>query len=138
MLLAVIVFVAAPYPASWAADPELASPQESVTLYAVADATVKSRQPNSNFGNEHTLGLSYSTGDVMAEEATLVRFDLSGLPADAIIDLAVVELHLVAAAGDNPKSIAAYYVTGAWAEIRSPGTVSLPPNRWESSLRWMT
>lgn len=99
-----------------AAEGVLAGPQESVTLYAVADATVKSSQPNTNFGSEHTLELLYSTGDVMAEAVALVRFDLSSLPADAVIDLAVMELYLVGAAGDNPKSIVAYYVTGAWAE----------------------
>ncbi len=98
------------------AEDVLASPQESVTLYAVADATVKSWQPNSNFGSEHTLEASYSTGDVIAEQVALVRFDLASLPADAVIDLAVMELYLVGAAGDNPKSIAAYYVTGAWTE----------------------
>lgn len=94
----------------------LVGPQETLTLYAVADATVKSWQPNTNFGGEHYLRLSYSTGDVMTEEVTLVRFDLTSLPADAIIDSATLELYLVGAAGDNPKSIAAYRVTSAWAE----------------------
>ncbi|MEJ5197323.1 MAG: DNRLRE domain-containing protein [Anaerolineae bacterium] len=115
-LLLAVGLLTATRPASRAADPGPAGLQESTTLYAVADATVKSWQPNTNFGGEHTLELLYSAGDVMAEAVALVRFDLSSLPADAIIDLAIMELYLVGAAGDNPKSIAAYYVTGAWAE----------------------
>jgi hypothetical protein len=99
-----------------AADRNLTEPQETVTLYAIADATVRSWQPNTNFGGENYLRLSYSQGDIVTEEVTLVRFDLSALPSQAIIDLAVMELYLVVAAGDNPKSLAAYYVTGAWAE----------------------
>jgi hypothetical protein len=94
----------------------VAAPLDTLTLYAIADATVRSTQPNTNFGGEHTLDISYSAGDVLAEEVVLLRFDLSALPADAVIDSAVMELYLVGAAGDNPKSLAAYRVTGAWAE----------------------
>lgn len=115
-LLAVALFASAIPPASRADDYPALHPQQTLTFYAVADATARSTAPNTNFGDEHTLALSYSTGDVMAEEVALVRFDLTALPADASIDLAVMELYLVAAAGDNPKSIAAYYVTGTWVE----------------------
>ena len=99
-----------------AADRAPASVQETLTLYADADATVRSTQPNTNFGSEHTLELSYIQIDLPAEEVVLLRFDLSGLPAGAVIDSAVMDLYLVYAAGDNPKSLAAYYVTGAWSE----------------------
>ncbi len=98
---------------SLAADRTFAS---SMTFYAVADATVRSWQRNTNFGSEETLDLLYSQGDVVAETVVLLRFDLSALPADAVIDSAVMELYLVYAAGDNPKSLAAYYVTSAWSE----------------------
>jgi hypothetical protein len=93
-----------------------AAPSESLALYAVADATVRSTAPNTNFGGEHTLELSYSQIDGPAEEIVLLRFDLAALPAEAIIDSAVIELYLAHAAGDNPKSLAAYYVTGDWTE----------------------
>jgi len=51
VLLTTILFALAAQPASQAADPVTLSPQETVTLYAVADATVRSWQPNSNFGS---------------------------------------------------------------------------------------
>jgi len=89
----------------------------SMTFYAVADATVRSAQPNTNFGNEHYLELSYDEWEGgPLEEVVLLRFDLSGLPAGAVIDSAVMELYLVYAAGDNPKSLGVYYVTSAWSE----------------------
>jgi hypothetical protein len=106
---------------SFAGDIDLKPPGEtldstSMTFYAVADATVRSAQPNANFGNEHYLELSYNQIEGAAEEIVLLRFDLSGLPASAVIDSAAMELYLVDAAGDNPKSLAAYYVTSAWSE----------------------
>ncbi len=105
---------AAPSSLATADDPE--KTEASATFYAVADATVISWQPNSNFGGERTLEVSYSRGDVTTEQVALVRFNLSELPADAVIDSAVLELFLIGAAGDDPKSLAAYFVTGAWTE----------------------
>jgi len=98
---------------SLAADRTFAS---SMTFYAVADATVRSAQPNTNFGNEHYLEVSYNTIEGPMEEVVLVRFDLSALPANAVIDSAVMELYLVYAAGENPKSLGIYRVTSAWSE----------------------
>jgi len=116
LLLAMILSLVATLPASRAADRAVVRPQETLTFYADADATVRSTQPNTNFGGEHYLELSYSELEGPAEEIVLLRFDLSSLPADAVIDSATMELYLVDAAGDNPKSLAAYYVTGAWSE----------------------
>ncbi len=112
LLLAAILLVAA----RRADEPARLALQESTTLYADADATLSSLAPDANFGGEHYLELSYSAGDVMAEEVVLVRFDLSSLPANAVIDSAVMELYQVYAAGDAPRSLAAYYVTSAWVE----------------------
>mgnify|MGYP000020589303 CR=1 FL=1 len=93
-----------------------ASPQEVLTLYTDADATVRSWQPNANFSSEHILELSYSQIDTPVEAVILLHFDLSTLPADAVIDSAALELYLIYAAGDNPKSLVAYYVTSTWSE----------------------
>ena len=116
LLLAAVLSLAATSPAGRVADRTMIEPQATLTLYADADATVRSTQPNTNFGSEHYLELSYSQIEGPAEEVVLLHFDLSALPADAVIDSAVMELYLVGAAGDNPKSLAAYFVTGAWAE----------------------
>ncbi len=89
----------------------------TVTLYAVADATVRSVQPNTNFGSEHYLELSHDEWEGGAlEEIVLLHFDLSGLPTGAVIDSAVMELYLVYATGANPVAVAAHFVTSGWAE----------------------
>ncbi|MEA1865910.1 MAG: PKD domain-containing protein [Euryarchaeota archaeon] len=89
----------------------------TVTLTAVADATVKSWQPDSNFGSDSVLSLSYSEIDVAREAVTLLRFDLaSALPEGAIIDSASLELFLVDGFGADPAGVAAYFVTSNWDE----------------------
>lgn len=91
--------------------------QTTVTLTAVADATVRSWQPNTNFGSEDILELSYSAIDEVREAVTLLRFDVaSALPANAIIDSAILELFLMYGAGADPVAVAAYFVTSGWAE----------------------
>ncbi|MFQ5592741.1 MAG: DNRLRE domain-containing protein, partial [Anaerolineae bacterium] len=91
--------------------------QTTVTLPAIADATVKSWQPDTNIGGDDVLELSYSTVDVPREAVTLLRFDMaSALPANAIIDSVTLQLFLEGAAGANPIPVAAYFVTSSWAE----------------------
>jgi hypothetical protein len=91
--------------------------QTTVTLTAVADATVRSWQPGTNFGGEDVLELSYSAIDGTREAVTLLRFDVaSALPSNAIIDSATLQLFLEGAAGANPVAVAAYFVTSSWAE----------------------
>ena len=99
--------------------PSSSASSTTVTLTAVADATVKSWQPDSNFGSESVLELSYSAIDVVCEEVILLRFDLaSALPEGAIIDSATLELFLVDGAGADTVGVTAYFVTSSWAEGR--------------------
>jgi hypothetical protein len=89
----------------------------TITLTPVADATVKSWQPESYFGSESVLSLSYSAIDEVREAVTLLRFDVtSAIPSNAIIDSAVLELFLVDGVGADPAPVAAHFVTSSWAE----------------------
>ena len=91
----------------------------TITLTPVADATVKSWQPDTNFGSEDVLELSYNAIGEVREAVTLLRFDVaSAIPANAIIDSATLELFLVDGAGADPVGVAAYFVTSNWAESR--------------------
>jgi len=71
----------------------------TITLNAVADATVRSWQPSSSFGSEGRLELSYAEIDVAAEAVILLRFDLASLPSGAIIDSATLKLYQEGATG---------------------------------------
>ncbi len=98
-------------------EPVSTTSSTTVTLIAVADATVKSWQPDSNFGSENILELSYSAIDVAREAVTLLRFDVaSAIPEGAIIDSASLELFLVDGSGADPTPVAAHFVTSSWAE----------------------
>jgi len=88
----------------------------TVTFNAVADATVRSWQPNTNFGGEGRLELSYAQIDVATEAVILLRFDLTSLPAGAIVDSATLKVYQEGATGPDPLTVGAYFVTSAWNE----------------------
>jgi hypothetical protein len=72
-----------------APDPEVSS--ESRTLYAVADAVVRSDDPSGHYGTSTSLANVWNGSD---EARSLVRFDLEQLDSYAIIDSAILGLYL--------------------------------------------
>jgi acyl-CoA thioesterase FadM len=90
--------------------------QASITLDAVADATVYNTTPGSNYGGDDTLTISYANIDTVQQAVSLVKFDLTSLPTGAIIDSAQLQLYLTGSAGASPVSIATFFVTGGWSE----------------------
>ncbi|MBW6466584.1 MAG: DNRLRE domain-containing protein [Brevefilum sp.] len=94
-------------------EPAIDTIQKTLTISAAADATLKSWDPSSNFGNEHYLGLSYTRE---GQAATLIRFDTSSLPVGAIVDSANLYLFLDSASGRDDLSVSAYFVNNHWDE----------------------
>ncbi|MCC6190237.1 MAG: thrombospondin type 3 repeat-containing protein [Anaerolineales bacterium] len=113
--LAAVLVATRPAAGQGAASPA-ALAQTTLDLIAVADATVRSWQPNSNFGSDATLEAAYNDFEGAREAVTLVRFDLAPLPADAIIDSVTLELYLAGSAGPSPVAIVAHAVTSGWTE----------------------
>jgi len=111
------------------ADAAPAAPGETLTLYADADATTKSWQPNANFGRDTMLQLHYDAIEGPAAAFSLIHFDVASIPAGAVIDSAVMELYLWNAAGADPVWIGLYDVYAAWSEAdvtwntRPPGQI---------------
>lgn len=126
------VFALSRAPAGQAAAP--AAPQTTVTLTAVADATLKSWQANTNFGSDPTLSVGYSHIDTDENAVLLVRFDLSSLPADAIIDSANIQLYLESSSGLDPVSPGLYLATSTWDE--SSVTWNTAPTANPVGLTW--
>ena len=108
-------FVLSHAPAGQAATP--VAPQTTVTLTAVADTTLKSWQANTNFGSDPTLTAGHSHIDADENAVVLVRFDLSSLPADAIIDSANIQLYLESSGGLDPIGLGLYLATSTWDEF---------------------
>jgi len=94
LLLAAVLSLAAVSPTGQAADRAVVGLQETLILYADADATTKSWEPDTNFGADTQLQLYYSNIDTPRAAFTLIHFDVSSLPADAVIDSASLELYL--------------------------------------------
>ncbi len=94
-----------------------AAAASSMTFYAVADATVKSDFPSTNFGGDDYLRLAYSSIEEPLEEAIILRFDLTSLPAGVSVDSASMELFLTHAPGAARQPVVVSYVTGGWSEF---------------------
>jgi CubicO group peptidase (beta-lactamase class C family) len=97
-----------------AAPPDPGEPVEE-TFEAVADAMVATARPAVNYGSGDTISVGYFSGDGASTYRGLARFDLSSLPAEAVIISA--DLSLYADAGTVSKQIQARRLTGDWAEI---------------------
>lgn len=92
-----------------------------VVLQAVADATLNQNHPSTNYGSTITLPVGFNTNNTLYR--SLVRFDLSSIPANATINKATLSLYQVGSSG-VPLAIRVYRSTKTWSE----GTVTWNSN----------
>jgi hypothetical protein len=95
----------------------------TVSLPAVADVSLAAEFPDDNFQDPvfPFLELDYwhdSQGVLTYVRIFLIRFDLTGLPPDAIIDNASMQLHWneCSLPGTYPMSVGVYFVNSPWTE----------------------
>jgi len=87
----------------------------TVSLFPVADATIESAAPNTNFGHAETLSV-YCGGENEIARA-LIRFNLAAaVPPEAIIDSARLDLFLVYGEGPERVVLTASLLTQDWDE----------------------
>jgi hypothetical protein len=79
--------------------------QTTVTLSPVADASIDYLYGDANLGAAGTLEVGYLS--VRYSRRALIRFNLAGIPADAVIDSAQLKLYLQLADGADPASFLA-------------------------------
>jgi uncharacterized repeat protein (TIGR01451 family) len=92
-------------------------PQETLTLYADMDATIKADEPDRRFGGETELQIFDQV--VMGPSPltyVLIHFDVSSIPAEAVVDSATLQLYLWFAAGADPIRVEVYGVQQSWSE----------------------
>jgi len=92
----------------------------TVTLYSVADACVMEGRSSYNFGSTTDMWVGYD--DYLDPDGkivrSLVRFDLSSIPAGATINSATLRLYLVGS-WDYPgktRTITTYRTSSSWSE----------------------
>ncbi len=115
-----------------------------ITLYALADATINSASPTTNYGRATSLEAQVGGRTV---QGALLRFDVrNGLPANAVIESARLELYLLATDGALRVQFVASNLAEVWDESRvtwgnkpatthpttSPFWVSASLNQWQS------
>ena len=79
------------------------APAASVALTAVSDTYLDEANPTTDFGSSRSLLVGRTDARVPIQYRTLVQFDLSGLPAGAIVDRAELRLYQL-----NPGTTASY------------------------------
>jgi len=83
----------------------------------LVDSWIGSNTINSNFGDDPEVWVGvFSYGEVKVQRRTLLWFDISALPADAIVDSATLELVQIRADGEESYQIWPHQITGGWAE----------------------
>ena len=125
ILMAGVLAVLVPSPAPTAVMAGKATPASlTVSLPAVADVSLAAEFPDENFSDPTFpfLEVDYwhdpTTGVLTYVRLFLIRFDLTGLPADATIDSTALQLHPNSCTkpGTYPLSVGAFFVTSAWEE----------------------
>ncbi|PLX83220.1 MAG: hypothetical protein C0617_11835 [Desulfuromonas sp.] len=88
--------------------------ESPATLGPVADAGLYESFKNTNFGSDTQLQVG-KDGKV---QQSLLRFDITGLPADATVTSARLRLYVEGAAASLPSlAVGAYRATGIWEEL---------------------
>ena len=96
----------------------------SVILIPTADTVVSQAAPTQNYGSDPQLFVGY--GAVPGLDLSLIRFDLSGLPPDVVIQSAALRVRVLDLSGAAEVSIATRRISGDW----SPASItwaSKPP-----------
>jgi hypothetical protein len=92
-----------------------AAPAATLTLTPVADAAIDSSNPTVNFGQAEELHVANIATLTLVTRLSLIRFDLSLLPAGAVVNRAELRLHQIRGSGDD-WTINLNRVMTPWAE----------------------
>jgi hypothetical protein len=92
----------------------------TVTLPPVAATRISEASPDTAYGG--AADLAVSRDEFLAENLSLVRFDLSAIPTNAVINSAQLDLYLIASSDPPPASVTieVHRATQAW----NAGTVT--------------
>ncbi len=114
-----------------------AAPAVSLKLTPIADAYLSSRDPSTNFGTAAGLYVASVTGNNGTLQAnTLLRFDLSAIPAGSIIDSAILTLYQRDATNEKEWPLTISRITQSWSDTSV--TFRTQPTAVDSDLRLLS
>ncbi len=113
-----------------------AAPAASLKLLPVADASVISNRPADNFGASTDLIVSSNNTVAVIQANTLLRFDLSAIPAGSIIDRATLTFYQREAKNEKEWPLTIGRITQSWSD--SSVTFRTQPTAVDSDLRLLS
>ena len=97
------------------------------------DVFLHKHYPTNNYGAEPDLRIGERNTHVDYVIRTLIKFDLSGLPADAIISSAVLSLWCVTDKSSHARTFRVYRVKRDWVEDEATWNIYSTGNNWQTS-----
>ncbi|MEK7784775.1 MAG: DNRLRE domain-containing protein, partial [Chloroflexota bacterium] len=99
---------------------------------AGVDTRLASNLPNANYGTDDKLYVGESNQNSSVHRS-LLRFDLSGIPANATITSATLSLWLTDDYSDNARTFSAYRVKRTWTEDGATWNAAASGSNWNTA-----
>lgn len=100
--------------------------QEIKLTTIVADTFLRSNAPTVNYGSDG----GFYVGGIYRE---LLKFYFDWLPADAIIESAILKLYLAAEYSSNATTMSLYRTKRAWVELQATWNIYSTGNNWQTA-----
>lgn len=96
------------------------------------DTFLENDVPTGNFGTSSALVIGEINND-SAVFRTLIKFDLSNIPANAVISSATLSLYCTAELSDNAGTFRVYRQKRAWVEAQATWNIYATGNNWATA-----
>jgi hypothetical protein len=101
----------------------------TITLTAVADTRLNLNNPTTNYGAVTQISCGMAAG-LSKGMPCLFQFDLSSIPAGAVINSAALQLYSTAQTGTGSATFAVYAMKRAWTEMGATWSAYDGTNAW--------
>jgi hypothetical protein len=97
------------------------------------DTMIRANQPTTNYGTEIDIRIGEETGNPNFINRTLIKFNLSALPADATINSATLSLRATVDAASAATTYRVYRLKRAWTESGATWNTYDGTNNWQTA-----
>ncbi len=115
------------------------------TFWVSQDTYIASGNPNGNYGSAWNMGIGYSSSGGLGALRMLLQFNLSGIPSNATVNNATVNIYQYAASGISNMGFQAQYAVSPWNEFNATwnnsnfiGGATLPVGNFPNTLGWLS
>jgi hypothetical protein len=105
----------------------------TATLNPSADASINSATPTTNAGTGSQLTIGERNDESSAVRRSLLKFDLSGIPVNAVVSDAMLRLYVTADRSSNARTFRVYRLKRAWVEDQVTWNIYSTGNNWQTA-----